>query len=195
MKRLFIIFILTVAVLGAKAQITGLNQEVTAVPIIEDKVAFVKEVPLKQGKTRKEAFDMMSLWANNSYGRDPFISSVRFDKEKLEIVAKSRIELLLPTDSKGVRERFVMRYRINSFITDDDKCVLEVEEMSLLYQAIKGTEKSKSLPRLLKAEDFITDKAISVDDNLSEIRLNTRKSTIYFINQLFKNFEVALGYN
>lgn len=196
MKRIYIIFLLLVALLsGASAQVIGLNEEVVAVPLIENKVAFVKELSIKPGKTKGEAYEMMSLWANNSYGRDPFISSVRFDKEKAEIVAKSRIELLLPTDSKGIREKFVMRYRLNSYITAENKCVLEVVDLSLLYQGSKTNPKTKILPRLIKAEDFITDEALAIDDDLSEIRLNARKSTLYFINQLFKNYEVALGYN
>lgn len=196
MKRLFVVFIfLSFLLSSAVAQITRLNEEVKTVPLIENKVAFVKEVPIKFGKTKDEAYQMMRVWAKNSYGKDPFISSVRSDIKKYEIVAKSRIELLLPVDSKGVRERFVMRYRINTFVTDEGKCVLEVEDLSLMYQGAKGDEKSKILPRILKAESFITDEVIRIDDDLSEIRLNTRKSTIFFVNQLFKNFEVALGYN
>lgn len=192
-KIIFLLISLYVSV-GLSAQITGLNEEVVTIPIVEGKVAFIKEIPLPSGNSRTQAFEKISRWASDSYGRDPFVSSVRVDKEDLEIVAKSRIELLLPVDSNGKRERFVMRYRINSFVTEDNKCILEVVDIALLYQANKGDAKAKKIPRLLRAENFISDQAINIDDDLSEIRLNTKKSTLYFINQLFKNFEVALGY-
>lgn len=194
MRKLITLFIFSITVFRISAQITGLNQEVVSVPLIEGKVAFVKEVPIATGISRREAFEKINRWATDSYGRDPFISSMRSDKDKLEIVAKSRIELLLPADSKGIRERFVMRYRINSYITEDGKCILEVEDIALLYQGIKGDVKAKKIPRILRAENFISDTAIDIEDDLSEIRLNTKKSTLFFINQLFKNFEVALGY-
>lgn len=195
MRKIILLFILIYTTIGLSAQIAGLNEEVVRVPIVEGKVAFIKELPLLEGLNRAQAFEKINQWSIDSYGKDPFISSVRVDKEDMEVVAKSRIELLLPVDAKGVRERFVMRYRINSFVTADNKCILEVVDIVLLYQANKGDAKAKKIPRILKAENFISDQAINIDDDLSEIRLNAKKSTLYFINQLFKNFEVALGYS
>lgn len=194
MRKIAILFIFLCATIALSAQIIGLNQEVVNVSLVEGKVAFVKEVPLPSGLSKSQAFEKIDRWATDNYGRDPFVSSVRSDKDNYEVVAKSRIELLLPVDSKGVRERFVMRYRINSFVTEDDKCILEIVDIALLYQANKGDVKGKKIPRLLRAENFISDQYINIDDELSELRLNTKKSTLFFVNQLFKNFEVALGY-
>ena len=46
----------------------------------------------------------------------------------------------------------------------------------------------------MRAEDFITDKAISTEDELQEYKINTRKSTLYFLDELSKSFETKFGY-
>jgi hypothetical protein len=84
----------------------------------------------------------------------------------------------------------IMRYRINGFLFKD-KCVLEITEISYLYE---NSKKNKLLPRVMRAEDFITDKAIATEDELQEYKTNTQKSTLYFLNELSESFETQFGY-
>lgn len=167
------------------SQVVKQGNKFVEVPVIEGKVTFLKEIPYKKNVSPDANYKIIKDWAIVNYGKDPFVSSVRHDKENKEFIAKSRIELLLPANSKGVREKMIMRYRINGFIFQD-KCVLEVTGISYLYENAKN---DKSLSRVIRAEDFITDDAIEINDNVKEFRTNTRKSTLYFLNQIGDDFE------
>jgi hypothetical protein len=187
-----IIFYITCSLLPALcfAQVVKLGERFTKVPVIEEKVTFIKEIPMKNGISTGDNYKLLKQWATDSYGRDPFISSVRYDGVSQEFIAKSRIELVLPANAKGIREKMIMRYRVNGFLIKD-KCVLEITEISYLYE---NSKKNKMLPRVMRAEDFITDEAIATEDGLQEYKINTLKSTLYFLDELSKSFEAKFGY-
>lgn len=192
MNKLIATIIGLLLTINLSAQIVYLNEDATKVSVVEGKVVFLKEIPAPEGNTREANYKLLKDWAIKNYGKDPFISSVRVDPRAKEIIAKSRIELVLPEGSNNEREKFVMRYRVNGYILDN-RCVLEVTDISFLYQGVKE-QRSKSMPKVIRAELFITDDAIRKEDELKEIRDNTRKSTLYFINRLNKDFERAFGY-
>lgn len=169
------------------SQIVKQGEQFKNVEIVDEHVVFLKEIPRLKQYTLEESYTSIKKWAKDNYDQDPFVSSVRYDKNS-GIIAKSRIELLLPANSKGIREKMVMRYRVNAFLIDT-KCILEITDISYLYQNEKG---DKLLPKLLRAEDFITNQQIEIIDNLQELRLNTRKSTLYFLNELATGFENQL---
>lgn len=183
MNRLFFSIISLIISLSASSQIVRQNEEFKTITVINNKVAFIKEVAVDQHQTNKN-YNILKEWARENYGKDPFISSVRYDNRKHKIIAKSRIELILPEDSRGVREKMVMRFRVNGYLIDD-KCVLEIIDLSFLCENAKDS----TLPRVIRAEEFITDEKVATEDNLKELRVNTRKSTLYFLNSLGKEFE------
>lgn len=172
------------------AQVAKQGELFSDISIIQDKVVFLKETPCKKGFSTEVNFNILRDWTKANYGRDPFISSVRYDTKNREIIAKSRIELLLPPNTKGVREKMIMRYRINAFLFDD-KCVLEITDISYMYQNTKGDQK---MPKIVRAEQFITNKALELNDDLQELRSNTRKSTLFFLNELSKDFEKQFAF-
>lgn len=172
------------------AQVVGLGEKFTLVPLVEEKVTFLKEIPTKQDMSKEENYNLLKDWAIEKYGKDPFYSSLRHDSKNQEFISKSRIELILPANAKGVREKMIMRYRINGFIFQD-KCVLEITEISYLYE---NSNKNKLLPRIIRAEDFITDEAVATNDDVKEYRENTRKSTLFFLDELSESFEQQFGY-
>ncbi len=174
----------------AFSQVVKQGEKFTEVPLVEGKVTFLKEIPSRKEVSKESNYAILKEWAIINYGKDPFISSVRHDEKNSEFIAKSRIELLLPANSKGVREKMVMRYRINGFLFQD-KCVLEITEISYLYENSKN---NTLLPRVIRAEDFITDTAIGTRDNIHEYKENTRKSTLYFLNEVAKDFESKFGF-
>lgn len=167
------------------AQVVKQNELFSEVSEVQGKVVFLKEIPAIKGFSIEANYNILKDWARDNYGRDPFISSVRYDNGNREIIAKSRIELLLPPNSNGVREKMIMRYRINTFMFEK-KCVFEITDISYMYQNSKG---DKSLPKVLRAENFITDRALKIEDDWQELRINTRKSTLFFLNELAKSFE------
>lgn len=172
------------------AQVVKQGEKFTSVSEVEGKVTFLKEIPLKEGMSVDGNYKLLKDWAIVNYGKDPFVSSLRHDTKNKEFIARSRIELLLPANPKGVREKMVMRYRINGFIFQD-KCVLEITDISYLYE---NSSKNKLLPRIIRAEEFITDKALENEDEIKEYRVNTRKSTLYFLDEISENFEQHFGH-
>lgn len=189
MNRLLFCIICSLFSAACFAQVVQQGGKFTEVPVIEQKVVFMKEIPSKQGVSMEANFKVLKEWAREKYARDPFISSVRYDAKNNEFIAKSRIELLLPPNAQGEREKMIMRYRVNGFLFQG-KCVLEITEIAYLYE---NQNKNISLPKIIRAEDFITDKAIGIRDTLQELRTNTRKSTLFFLNELGKEFDGLFG--
>lgn len=190
MKKVLLYVVCSLFYITSSAQIVKLGEGFTKVPVVEDKVTFLKEIPGKKGLSTEDNYKLLRDWAVPHYARDPFISSIRYDLKNHEFIAKSKVELLLPANSKGVREKMIMRYRVNGFIFQD-RCVLEVTDISYLYENAK---KNTLLSRVMKAEEFITDDAINIKDELQEFRINTRKSTLYFLDELTKDLETKFGY-
>jgi len=172
------------------AQVVKQGEKFTKVPVIEGKVTFLKEIPFKKELSAEENYKLLREWAIVNYGKDPFISSIRHDPDNKEFIAKSRIELLLPANTKGIREKMIMRYRINGFVFRD-KCILEITEISYLYDNSKN---NKLMPRLIRAEDFIADESLAIKDGLEEFRVNTKKSTLFFLDEISEDFEKKFGY-
>ncbi|MDR2954461.1 MAG: hypothetical protein LBV43_05220 [Prevotella sp.] len=192
MKRLLIFLTFALFIFSGFAQVAKVGETFTgaSIPVIEDKVTFLKEIPLKKELSEDDNYKLLREWAISKYGKDPFISSLRHDKRNKEFIAKSRIELLLPENSKGVREKMVMRYRMNGFLFQD-KCVLEITEISYMSE---NASKNKILPRINRAEDFISDAALEKNDEIKEYRENTRKATLYFLDEIGEDFEKKFGY-
>jgi len=185
MKKSLLYIIFSILPALCFAQVVKEGEKFTVVPVAEGKVTFLKEVPHKSGISVEANYKLLKDWAIVNYGKDPFISSLRHDTKNKEFIAKSRVELILPANSKGVQEKMVMRYRINGFLFQD-KCVLEITEISYLYE---NSNKNKLLPRIIRAEEFITDDAVAKEDEVKEYKENTRKSTLYFLDQIGEDFE------
>lgn len=159
---------------------------IKTVPEIDGKVILEKHLNLDVDAA--SSYQLLKFWAKDNYGRDPFISSVRYDDASNSITAKSRIELLLEADSQGVREKVVMRYRIDARI-QGGKCIVSFRELSYMYE---NPQKSNFLPKLSRAETLITDEALSLKDGNNLLRSNIRKSTLYFINQTCEELYLKL---
>jgi hypothetical protein len=184
MKKYLVLIVFMLLFTASYAQVVKQGQKFEDVAVVNGKVVFLKEIPLKKNFSKDFNFKLLKDWARKNYGKDPFISSVRYDEKNYEIIAKSRIELLLPANSKGVREKMTMRYRVNGFLFQD-KCVLEITDISYMYQNTSGEDK---LPRVIRAEEFITNTIIDANGDFQELKLNTRKSTLFFINELANEF-------
>lgn len=177
MKQLFLFISLLIMSCSLQAQVPNFVKEFKEAPIESGKVVFSRSVSLKQSDD--SSYQALRIWARNNYGKDPFISSLRYNNDGKSITARSRIELLLPTNSAGEREKVTMRYRLD-ISTIGNLCIIKYSNISYMYE---NPNKNALLPKLTKAENMITADAIASDETLKEIRSNTLKSTLYFINQ------------
>lgn len=179
-----IVLIISASLFGTNLYAQDLlqNDKFSYVRTFEGKVIFLKEIPLKY-INQTNAYLQLKEWCKINYASDPLISNIRYDNANKEIVIKSKIELLLPPNSKNVRDKATMTYHFNAFILDD-KCILEIKDISyVLPNERKG----------VKAEYLITDRALSIKDEKQEIKSNIKKGTLYFLNELADNIQKAVN--
>lgn len=180
-KRIVLLISIGLLAVDAYSQDLLQNEKFTYVPTFEGKVVFIKEIPLKYSNLNNSYLHLKD-WCKMNYASDPLISNIRYDNANWEIVVRSKIELLLPPNARNAREKVVMTYHFNTFIFNN-KCVLEVKDISYVLPDKKS----------IKAESLITDRALSIQDDKAEIRANTKKGTLYFLNQLADDIEVAVN--
>jgi hypothetical protein len=187
MKRhVFLVLLLFPAM--AIAQIVKPGENFTNVYTFEGKVIFFKEIRLKDRQADRN-YELMHGWMKKNYSGDPLNSSVDFKKKENRALAVSRAELSLSDDSTGIKAKMIMKYTLNTFIVDDI-CVMEMSHISFLNNA---KENKNSLSDKISAEDLISDAALLKADGNAALRQCTRKSVLYFLNQLSDDFEQALS--
>ncbi|NDW17466.1 DUF4468 domain-containing protein [Dysgonomonas sp. 216] len=189
MKNIFVALLVLFPALSF-AQITKTDEAFTDVFKVNNKVVFIKEINIKN-KTQEEAYKQLKKWTKVNFAKDLFNASMHSDDAKKLINAKSRIELVLPENSHGIKERMVMRYRLEAYFLEN-LCIVEVT--SILYQN-QQKRNTNSLGKNIDAESLITNEALALSDENSETRLNTKKSTLYFLNDLIDSLQKTLEQN
>jgi len=188
MKKSIFILSLFLFSLSAYTQITGTNERFTGISTFDGKVVFVKEIRLNSTSADKN-YTALKDWAKNNYAKDHFNSSFSYDDKNHRITVRSRIELLLPEKVAGKRDEVIMKFRIDSYIKNNI-CVVEITDINYLNAR---KENVNTLPEKVKAENMVTDKAIEINDANRETRINTRKGTIYYFNDLIDSVQKALN--
>jgi len=172
----------------ASAQVTKPGEIFTQVYTVEDKVVFLKEIEPKENDLEKNYF-ILKEWIKINYAKDPFNSNSNYDNKNHSVMATTRVELLLPPNIAGIQEKITMKYRLDVFFSGN-LCVIEIS--GITFQN-KAKENSNTLPKKITAEDMISDIVISIDDSNKETRINTRKSTIYYFNELLATLQNVLN--
>lgn len=157
------------------------NEKFTYAPLFNNEVVLVKEIALN-GADPEKSFHTVKEWGKEGYASSPLISNIRYDNTNKEIIIKSKIELLLPENQKNIREKVLMTYHLNTFILND-KCVFEVKGISY---------KLSNLKKSLKAEETITQSALTVQSSQQELRVNIQRATLFFLNELVDSLEKSL---
>lgn len=188
MKKTFVLLFAVLSPLLVKAQITGTGEIFRDVQTFEGKVVFVKEIILPSNDLNTN-FSNLRNWANINFDKDPFNSSVNYDTKNNKIVARSRVELLLPVNSKGIREKLFMKFKVHAFLKDN-LCILEITDINYINDAKANRN---TLKQKVKAEDMITDAALAKEDADKGTRIDVRENTLYFYNDLANSLEKALN--
>lgn len=186
-KIILILAIITFTFSKGYSQELIQNEKFTYAPIYNNKVVFIKEIPLINPDMETN-FHNLKEWGKLNYSTDVMISSIRYDNKNKEIIVKSKIELILPPNHAGIKEQVLMVYRLNAFLFEK-KCVLEIKSITYNY----NNKNSKVPQKNFKAEELITENALQIKDNLQEFRINTQKSTLYFLNGLANELSKVLN--
>lgn len=187
MTKLKAILFLLFITIGLQAQVIKNDNIFSEVFVINNDVAFIKEVDIV-GKTDETSYLSIKEWANLYYAKDIFNSSFNFRDQERKGTIKSRVELLLPENSSGERDKIIMRYRLNISVKDH-KCIMEFVDISFINPE---KEKNNTLPQKIKAKDLITDEAIAINDSDQKTRNDIRKSVLYYLNELSLNIQTLV---
>lgn len=191
-KILCVVLLLGLLSVSGFAQITKSPDKFTEVTSFEDKVVFLKEFDVKD-LNPDSVYAGIKDWGRKEYGKDTFVSSIKYDPKNKEVRITSRIELLLPEDSEGKRESVPMKYRLNVFLCQD-KCVMEVKGITFHVPLPKDKAAVKTVHKSYRAEELILPSLKTLPAGISgEFRNNLEKSTIFFLNTLLDDVSVAIN--
>ncbi|WP_436415075.1 DUF4468 domain-containing protein [Petrimonas sp.] len=178
-KIIFTVLILASVLIQAKAQ-----SAFTSVPVVNGKVVFQQFIHIEQELSLDQRYALLYKWGKDNYAGNPLLSGIRFDDKAKSITVSSKIELLLPQNSNGVREKVVMNYRFDATITNAG-CMLVIRDIN--YQNAQSGN-ANFFPKTFTAEETITSTAISAVSGLDkEFRTNTQKSTLFYFNELYND--------
>lgn len=187
-RILLIISFVFIAVFGGSAQ-TKKENVFSNVPEVNGKVVFQQFIHINEGLSESQSYALLYKWGKDNYAGNPLLSGIRFNEKEKSITVSSKVELLLPENSEKVREKMMMNYRFDATITSAG-CVLVIRDVT--YQNVK--EKGKRFfPKSHSAEDMITDAAIGEESSEKELRVNLRKGTLYFLNELYNDLKKELS--
>ena len=185
MKRiLFTIGLVFSFIIGGNAQTQNENV-FSSVPEVNGKVVFQQFIHTHQGLNEDQSYALLYKWGKDNYAGNPLLAGIRFNEKDRSVTVSSKVELLLPENSDGVREKMMMNYRFDATITNAG-CVLMVRDVT--YQNVR--EKGASFfPKSSSAEEMITDSSINSNSSDKELKTNLRKGTLYFLNELYNDLK------
>lgn len=178
-KNLYIFLFAFAFLMPAKAQ-----SVFTAAPVVNGKVVFQQFIHADSGLTVDQRYSLLYKWGRDNYSGNPLLSGIRFDDKGKSITVSSKVELLLPQNSDGVREKLIMNYRFDATITNAG-CALVIRDITYQNPLAKG---SSLFPKTFSAEETITAESISSASGADkEFKINTQKGSLYFLNELYND--------
>lgn len=186
-KFLTIFFVLSAFILNTKGQNANENpfQNVT---IQNGKVVFQQFIHTSQNFLEDQKYAILYKWGKDKYSGNPLLSGIRFDDKAKSITVSSKVELLLQPNKAGTREKMTMNYRFDAAVTAAG-IMLTVRDITYLKEGSRSG--SVVFPKAYSAEEMITDQAISSDSGLRELRSNTQKGTLVYLNKLYTDLAAA----
>lgn len=174
------------------AQVSG-QSVFTSVPVVNGKVVFQQFIHIEQDLSADQRYSILYKWGKDNYTGNPLLAGIRFDENNKSITVSSKVELLLPQNNAGVREKLIMNYRFDASITNAG-CMLIVRDITYQNPLIKG---SSLFPKTFSAEETITSEAISSSASAAdkEFKMNVQKGSLYFLNELYNDLNAIFVLN
>lgn len=174
------------------AQVSG-QSVFTSVPVVNGKVVFQQFIHIEQDLSADQRYSILYKWGKDNYTGNPLLAGIRFDENNKSITVSSKVELLLPQNNAGVREKLIMNYRFDASITSAG-CMLIVRDITYQNPLVKG---SSLFPKTFSAEETITSEAISSSASAAdkEFKMNVQKGSLYFLNELYNDLNAIFVLN
>ena len=174
------------------SQVSG-QSVFTSVPVVNGKVVFQQFIHIEQDLSADQRYSILYKWGKDNYTGNPLLAGIRFDENNKSITVSSKVELLLPQNNAGVREKLIMNYRFDASITNAG-CMLIVRDITYQNPLVKG---SSLFPKTFSAEETITSEAISSSASAAdkEFKMNVQKGSLYFLNELYNDLNAIFVLN
>ncbi len=177
-KYILTLVVLTISLMHVEAQVDAVFVNV---PVVNGKVIFEQFILADQLSGASQRYAKLQNWTKKNFTGNPLLSGIRFDDKAQTVTVSSKAELQLPANKAGVRENMIMSYRFDATITNAG-CILVVRDIT--YQKARKEEGS-FFPKIYVAEETITDQAVGISGDESELRNNLRKETLLLLNRLY----------
>ncbi|MDU1905116.1 MAG: DUF4468 domain-containing protein [Dysgonomonas sp.] len=188
LKFVFFVLFCTISVSSIKAQGLLQNNDFRYVPVYKGQAVLVKEIPLRNTSEAAQNYNRIKSWVKKNYTTNIFTSSILYHNDDQRASIKSRVELLLPIlNAQNISEKSVMSYSLNIFISNG-RCIFEVTDITYKIQNAIPHLKNK-----VKAEDFVTEQALSIQDQYIKEKIETQKGTLYYFNNLAESLAKSLN--
>lgn len=170
-------------ILVVSALIIGLSQVegqadavFTSVPVVNGKVVFEQFIITDQDMPAGQKYAAIQKWTKDKYSANPSVSGIRFDDKNQSVTISAKTEL------PGVPGKTVMNYRFDLSVANAG-CILVIRDITYQSTPAQG---GSSFPKVVNAEQTITDQAVNAPGEEGQTRANTRKATLSFLNSLYK---------
>jgi hypothetical protein len=145
-----------------------------AVPVVNGKVVFEQFIFADQSLSANQKYTALQKWVKGKYAGSPSVLGLRFDDKSQSATVSAKTELA------GVPGKTVMNYRFDLSVSNAG-CVLVVRDITYQRAPVQG-----ALPKVITAEQTITDQAVAAPGEEGQTRSNIRKATLSFLNSLCK---------
>lgn len=192
MNRLFVFIFAVTFILTAQDSLfaQGLiqNREFSYIPVSQGRAILMKEIPLAYPNEPVSNYNKLKTWVKENYTTDLLNSGIKYNASENSVYVSSKVELLLPLlDVSHVSAKAVMNYYLDVFL-EKGKCVVLFSDITY-----KLHNTNPPLTKKMKAEEFVTNEVLLINDEYKMQRNEVQKGTLHFFNNLVKNLEAAVN--
>lgn len=192
MNRLFIFVFAVALMLSAQnslfAQRLIQNGEFSYVPVSQGRAILMKEIPLAFPNEPVNNYNKLKTWVKENYTTDLLNSGIKYNTSANSVYVSSKIDLLLPLlDVSHVSAKAGMNYYMDVFL-ENGKCVVLFSDITY-----KLHNMNPPLSKKMKAEEFVTNEVLLINDEYKQQRSEVQKGTLHYFNNLVKNLEAAIN--
>lgn len=170
------ILIVSTLMIGLFRMAGQVDASFSNVPVVNGKVVFEQFILIDQDLSAPQKYAVLQKWVKEKYSGSPLVSGIRFDDKNYSVTVSAKNEL------SGMQDKTIMNYRFDLSVANAG-CVLVVRDITYQSASKQG---ASSFPKAITAEQTITDSAVNVQGEEGEIRSSTKKATLAFVNNLYK---------
>lgn len=167
-KLILTISLFAVIMFGANGQT---NLAFNSVPVVNGKVVFENFILTEVGGTPEQGYAKLQKWVREKYKGNQMVSAIRFDDkgQTVSVSAKTNVD-----------NTTTMNYRLDASVTGSG-CMIVIRDIT--YQS--KSNDSSVFPKVVTAEQTITDQAVNSGGDEKKQREVFRTATLSFLNKLY----------